>query len=246
MAKVIFTLRGYSGSKVELIELNSMNYVRKTGDVSRNLERIDSLKKLGLPFPKIYSIDDDSYIMEYIENQDMKSYLNSNNIKNLSNFLYDTILKLSSKSQNKDYTNTYIEKLKKIKWVEYKLPFSQNQLVDKLPKILPCSEYHGDFTLDNILYNESGFFLIDPLTSEYDSYVFDLAKLRQDLSCGWFIRYDNLFFDSKFKILSEKLNKFNYFSNDYLLILMLLRILPYSKNDYDKKFIEKKIEKLWK
>ena len=59
------------------------------------------------------------------------------------------------------------------------MPFTANELYAKLPKTLPSSEYHGDFTLENILYSlKDDFVLIDPLTTEYDSYVFDLAKLR--------------------------------------------------------------------
>jgi streptomycin 6-kinase len=116
-----------------------------------------------------------------------------------------------------------------------------------LPKTLPSSEYHGDLTLENILYEvNGGFILIDPLTTEYDSYVFDLAKLMQDIKCKWFIRKDILFFDSKLKVLEDTLKTYTCYYSDYLLILMLMRVLPYTHVNDDKYFVESEIRKLWK
>ena len=127
------------------------------------------------------------------------------------------------------------------------MPFTANELYAKLPKILPSSEYHGDFTLENILYGlKDDFVLIDPLTTEYNSYVFDLAKLRQDITCKWFVRKENFYFESKLKILEEAIKPFEYSMNDYLLILMLMRVLPYTYFDDDKQFVESEIRKLWK
>ena len=102
-------------------------------------------------------------------------------------------------------------------------------------------------TLENILYETKGnFILIDPLTTEYNSYVFDLAKLRQDIVCKWFIRGEKLYFDSKLKALNDTLKNYKHFNNDYLLILMLMRVLPYTYVNNDKYFVESEIKKLWK
>ena len=90
------------------------------------------------------------------------------------------------------------------------------------------------------------FVLIDPITTEYSSYVFDLAKLRQDLTCGWFIRNDNLYYESKLKVISEHLSKYVHFNNDYILILMLMRVLPYTQNTEDVDFLISEIRRLWK
>jgi hypothetical protein len=127
------------------------------------------------------------------------------------------------------------------------LPFTADELLAKLPQFLPFSEYHGDFTLENILYDtqEGQFVLIDPITTEYSSYAFDLAKLRQDLTCKWFIRNDNVYFDSKLEKISNELKAFKHFDNDYLLILMLMRVLPYA-TDIDRDYLMSEIYKLWK
>ena len=63
--------------------------------------------------------------------------------------------------------------------------------------------------------------MIDPVTIEYDSYVFDLAKLRQDLECKWFLRETDLRLDAKLNMLQEKVfSAFPNTKNDYLLILI--------------------------
>jgi hypothetical protein len=223
-------------------------FVRKNGNVQRNLERYDVLSGLNISIPKIYEIYGDSYDMEYIFGLDIKKYLSINSIDGLSQFIESIIDKLTINTIEKDFRPTYFEKLSKFDFSRYTLPFSMNELIVKLPNILPSSEYHGDFTLENILYDVKNkkFVLIDPLTTEYNSFVFDLAKLRQDLTCKWFIRNEKKYFDSKLKVLSEKLLKYEQFNNDYLLILMLMRILPYTKNKQDEEFLIKEINKLWK
>lgn len=222
-------------------------FVRKTGNIARNLERFDSLQ--GLNFPQIHSIHGDYYDMEYISSLEVKKYLSINPVSKLVDFIKETLYTLSKQSIERDYTEVYRSKLKDFDFKKYDMPFTADELLDKLPKSLPWTQYHGDFTLENILYDTKAnrFVLIDPLTTEYDSYVFDMAKLRQDLVCKWFIRNDNVFLDSKLKIIFDELKKeFEYFDNDYLLILMLMRVLPYTQNKKDEKFLLNEVKRLWK
>ena len=248
MAEVVRRLSGHSGSEVYIIKENDRVFVKKIGDTSRNLERIESLSKIGLNMPKIYSVYDDTYEMEYINNIDMKTYLLNNGVKELCDYIKDVVHKLSFSHIDKDYTPVYEDKLGKIKFQNYSLNFNMNELMIKLPKILPSTEYHGDFTLDNILFDQKtkSFRLIDPLTTEYDSYVFDLAKLRQDLICGWFIRNDDINLKIKLDGINFRLTNFDFYDNNYLLILMLLRVLPYCKSDKDIKFLVDRMNMLWK
>ena len=235
-------------SKVEILQENGLTFVRKSGNVGRNLERLDSLSRFDIQLPKILNVYGDSYDMEYIPNYDMKTYFALYDTQKLSLFLRNIINELSKDTIEKDYTPIYEKKLSTFSFVNYDLPFTKNELIEKLPKSLPSSEYHGDFTMDNVLYrlNDKDFVLIDPLTTEYDSYVFDLAKLRQDLECGWFIRSESVYYTAKLKMISDAFADIENFNNDYLLILMLMRVLPYTSNDSDKNFIENEIRKLWK
>jgi tRNA A-37 threonylcarbamoyl transferase component Bud32 len=243
--KVIKELKGFSGSQILLMQ-DQHTFVRKIGNVTRNLERYDTLSKIGLPFPRVLAQYNDSYDMEYIPNLDIKNFLSKNQVHSLAQFIKDTIHKLAKDSYNKDYTDVFKEKLSVVDFTG--LSFTKEALLEKLPTVLPCSNYHGDLTLENILYNvhEGEFILIDPLTTDYDSYIFDLAKLRQDIVCKWFIRNDNLYMDPKLKTLSLELDQeFEHYSNPYTLILMLLRVLPYATGT-DKEFIINEANKLWK
>ena len=223
-------------------------FVRKTGDIARNLERYDVLSNHNLNLPKIYEIYGDYYDMEYISCLEMKKYLSLNKANKLVDFIQEVMYNLSKNTYEKDYTETYRNKLSKFDFTKFEMPFTADELINKLPKILPASEYHGDFTLENILYDTKNdkFVLIDPLTTEFDSFVFDLAKLRQDLVCKWFIRNDNVYLDSKLYLIMNKLNEFVHNKNQYLLILMLMRVLPYTTNEKDKEYLMKEVRRLWK
>ena len=126
--------------------------------------------------------------MEYIDGLDIKSYILNYGIDGLYDFIIDTIERFKINETNKDYTQIYN---KKLSWLDQKtdLPFTKKQLLKQLPKILPSSTYHGDMTLQNLIYSKNNkFYMIDAINTEYDSWVFDLCKMRQDLKCHWFIK----------------------------------------------------------
>jgi hypothetical protein len=145
----------------------------------------------------------------------------------------------------KDYSLVYKSKLEAVDFTG--LNFNQQDLLDRLPQSLPSSNYHGDLTLENVIYdvNHQQFVLIDPLTTDYDSYVFDLAKLRQDITCHWFIRNDVTSIKPKLQNLFEELSVYDYFTDDSTLILMLLRVLPYLQGK-DRDYVINEANKLWK
>ena len=224
-------------------------FVRKEGNVERNFERLHVLDHHGLPVPRIYKyVSGQTLEMEYLHGLDMKNYLKSHDTDNLCEFLKVLFVKFINDgaiSSLKDYTEVYHQKLE---WLNdsYGFPFTKDELIDRLPKFLPKSTYHGDLTLDNIIHTSDKFYMIDAITSEYDSFIFDIAKLRQDLECKWFIRNYDLKLDVKLKNLQDDI--LSYFPNsddDNLLILMLLRVYPYVDVN-DKDYILKEIKRLWK
>jgi hypothetical protein len=245
--KVIKQLSGFSGSSVYLLEDLEKVFVRKINNIDRNFERMLHLSRLGYNIPRVYYKDETILDIEYIPGLDIKTYLRFNQIDKLTKFLVSTIASLSSNSIEKDYTSIYEFKLSSVDFSL--LPFSRQELIDKLPKVLPKSNYYGDLTLENILYGSNNqFYLIDPVTIEYDSWMFDIAKLRQDLQCKWFIRNDNLLLDTQLNLIQTKI--FEHFpesNNDYLLILMLLRVYNHAiLNSLEHKFLLGEIQKLWK
>lgn len=246
--RIVQHLKGHSGSEVVLMEDDFKTFVRKVGGVDRNLERYKEMRKWRMNIPVIYNVGHNHYDMEYIPNLDVKSYLlMGNDVSALTNYIAGVAVNLASTQQIKDYTQTYETKLDESLFEH--LHFNKSKLIKKLPKVLPQTAYHGDFTLENILYDVSRnrFVMIDPLTTVYDSIVFDMAKLRQDLVCKWFIRDSKTMLDSKLKTMYDNLKHMAYPDDDVsLLILMLLRVLPYAQNDFDKKYLIDEMNRLWK
>ena len=245
-AQIIKEFRGFSGAQVLLMKKHNRLFVRKIGNVERNVERMAALQN-QLPLPIIYNYSKNKLDLEYIHSLDIKTYLKTNHYEKLLQFLFGCLEMFAENTVEKDYTDVYIQKLKEVDFTD--IPFTAQDLLSQLPKTLPSSNYYGDLTLENILYNDTrGFILIDCQTSEYDSYIFDIAKLRQDLELGWFTRKDNVMLDVKTKHIQQRiLQQYPEASNDYLLILMLLRVYRHSKPDtLERNFLLQGINLLWK
>jgi predicted Ser/Thr protein kinase len=87
VSEIIKELRGHSGSKIFLMKDEYCNnYIRKDHNIDRNYERLIALKG-QINLPEIYNKTDNSLTMEYIHGLDMKTYLVTNDINPLSNFL---------------------------------------------------------------------------------------------------------------------------------------------------------------
>jgi RIO-like serine/threonine protein kinase len=249
MEKIIKTLNGYSGSKIYLMSDDTKVFIRKIDNVDRNYERLKTLKYFGFDVPIIYQKNNNILDMEYISGLDMKSYINIYTIDRFLEYVFNLVEQFSVNSNSKNYRDTYY---KKLEWMDKSNPFSftKNELIERLPKILPQSVYHGDLTLENIIYSKNDkFYMIDGSSIDYDSWVFDVCKLRQDLKCNWFMRNNisnNLLHYTKI-IDNTLIQKYNHLNNDNLLILMLLRVYPYTKVDsHDRFFILNEVKKLWK
>lgn len=243
---VIKELFGFSGNTIFLIKDNDQLFVRKIGNISRNVERMQALSAI-YPLPAIYRYSENELDCEYIHSLDIKAYLLTHNTTELTNFLVKFFDSLAVNTVLKDYTQVYVDKLSQIDFCK-NIEFTKDELLHSLPKMLPSSEYFGDLTLENILYSKSkGFVLIDCQTVEYDSYIFDIAKLRQDLESKWFLRNDNIFLDVKLHTIQRVLlERYPESNNKYLLILMLLRTYRYSKeNTYEREFLVSCINTLW-
>ena len=240
-------LKGFSGSKIYLMRNDNGLFIRKMDNVDRNFIKLNELSQ-HFNVPKIYSYNNNILDMEYIHGLDMKSYLAVRDTKRLTEFLVNVLSEFSEDVHMTDYTDVYIDKLKYIK-LPSEMLFTKEQLLEKLPKRLPRSKYFGDLTLENIIYGENGqFHLLDGMTSEYDSYIFDIAKLRQDLECKWFLRDTKLLLDVKVENIQDKLlERFELANNNYLLILMLLRVYRYTKPfSKEEALLVKEMNRLWK
>ena len=151
--KIIKNLTGHSGSIVQLIENDKKKVVRKTKNIERNLEKYESLKKLNILCPKIINRNNNYYEMEYINGINMQHYLLNYGSKDLIIFIENLLNKLNQNIKEKDFSDAYIIKLKNFNYKKYNLNFNFEDIFNKLPKKIFSSEYLGDLTLENILYD---------------------------------------------------------------------------------------------
>lgn len=247
VSKIIQPLRGFSGNQIFLMEGTNGPFVRKIGNISRNVERLEALSNLHYPVPRIYNSNNDTIDMEYIHGLDIKTYLTLHHPEQLTQFLIDTIQRLKDSSQPKSYIEVYDKKLDEIDFTL--LPFTKQRLLEQLDSVYSSSNYIGDLTLENIIYSEQhGFVLIDCVTVEYDSWIFDIAKLRQDLELKWFLRNDDAMLDVKINFINQRLKlHFPDAFNDNLLILMLLRVYSHATSgSLEHNFLLEGIKRLWK
>ena len=247
--KIVKEFKGFSSSRILLLNKSGKLVVKKEKNIQRNIERMLVLEK-EFNVPKIYSTGKNFFEMEYIHGLDIVSYLNTHKSEELIIFLRKTLLKFKKKINNnkKDYKPVYEKFLNNLNILNF-LPFKKNELIKKLPRYLPQTEYHGDFTLENIIYsNKNKFYLIDCSEGIFDSYIFDYSKLRQDIQLMWLLRNRNSYIEVKLQhIYNELKSNFKYMENNSLLILMLLRVLRHAKKDsIEFNFLLSNIKKLWK
>jgi len=245
-AKVVKQFTGFSGSEIYLMNKHGRLFVRKFKNIQRNLERMQALRNI-VPVAEIYGTQQDYLDSEYIHGLDVRSWLIDNPAAKLTAFLTNVIESIDIDCVDKDYTETYKKLFEQIDFDLF--VFDQQQLLDRLPKILPSGQYIGDLTLENIIVRDDNeFVLIDCQTSPFDSYVFDLIKLRQDLSSQWFLRYKPAMIELKLSQIYQGLaQRWPVMANDYLLVLSLARITRYCKpGSFEQKFLLKEIDRLWK
>ncbi len=117
----------------------------------------------------------------------------------------------------------------------------------------PC---HGDLTLGNILItSDKRLYLIDFLDSFYNSWMVDVAKLLQDLELGWAFRsspFDqnrNLRLQVAKEALLEEIlcteaGEKKLETVYHILLLNIIRIYPYAKDDETLRFLNNAVLRL--
>lgn len=243
-AKLIQQFQGHSGSEVYLMRKPDRLFVRKINNIDRNYDRLVALQDYAVP--RLYGRQGDTMDIEYIHGLDMRTYLIGNSAEKLCEFLIDTLKSFAQDSTKKNYTPTYELFLKDIDFSN--LPFDQASLLDGLPSRLPQSQYHGDLTLENIIWTTQGFYMIDCSSGPWDSWVFDFYKLQQDLECQWFLRNQPAMIENKLRYIQDTLTlHLNLEFDSNFTILMLLRVLKHCQpGDANEQFIIREILKLWK
>ncbi len=119
------------------------------------------------------------------------------------------------------------------------------------------SSCHGDLTLENIILHNDDVYFIDFLDSFYDSWMIDCAKLLQDLECYWSYRKDIVSENTEIRLMIFKNLLISKIKNlkfgdeiletiYHLLLINLLRIIPYTNDKDTMNFLWRNIEKVIK
>lgn len=200
--------------------------------------------------------------MEYLNCQTLASYMQSITVKEISTLVEKAIETLDIKWEKYlDKTNEIFQKkLKSLRDSFNNITWIENESLTLLENfdfsVIPHSRCHGDLTLENILITpEKKIYLIDFLDSFFDSWMIDVAKLLQDLEIWWSYRHEKMTSTLSLRLtiakqallecISEMKNWKNKISYIYhILLLNILRIVPYTKDDLTKNFLQESLKKV--
>lgn len=255
-------LIGHSGCEVLLVENNGKNFVRKycNKEYSQRLklqaEKQVEFKSSYIKTPKVYVRDiftkDKCFIeMEFINGLHFNDYILRKDIKYVKEFVEKLLDDILSREEfdnidtepiaNKlDSLKKFCDSDEKKKSLKYLYTFDWN--------LIKKSYCHGDLTFENILIKNDEIYLIDFLDSFIDTKYIDIAKILQDIDVYWSLRNKEI--DSNLliryqvikKILLGKLTQNEKKICYTLLLINLLRILPYTSDEKTNNFLHKKIE----
>lgn len=148
----------------------------------------------------------------------------------------------------------------KIDSLEKKLSTDDNKIVSKALYMLRKHSWnqfnktmcHGDLTLENIIVKDGQLYFIDFLDSFYDCWIMDISTLLQDVQTLWAYRNDeNMDINTSLRVLifrdilvDEVQDKFgiNIVEVYYALLLKLIRIYPYTKDEKTYMFLNQKTQ----
>ncbi|MBE6447948.1 MAG: hypothetical protein E7018_01440 [Alphaproteobacteria bacterium] len=267
----IKSLSGHSGCQLNLYKEKDVFFLRKdAGNVSYNNRlkkqcakqkwfKLDAVKT-----PKVlrYGYDNNNlfyFDMEFINGICMSEYMNQIKIKeivDLMGLLFKSLPIKHSIITDKSET-IFKDKILSL----HKTCDTNNQLIlkslNKLKdfnfKNVPLSACCGDLTLENIILSSSGIYVIDLLDSFYNSWMIDVAKLLQDIDLGWSYRHRERSYNLNLRLATAKQalldnlyamenGKKNVIIIYHILLLNVLRIYPYAKDQTTILFLNNALE----
>jgi len=266
-------LKGNSGCIVELIEASDQKFfVRKTSSSNSYNDRlaIQMAKQVnfaaaGFNAPGIWDsgIDDEGRLyfdMEYVPGLKMGELLSGSLPKGINNqllLLLDQLEDLKPSTIQIVPINEKLNEMQARGLKNDKEKAAINFLLNFEWGSVPGKECHGDMTLENLIYNDRGVYLLDFQDVVAESFTQDLAKLSFDLEWNWSARYstsegNNLVnFGNRISILRSIKQKYQQDSGDtYPLDILafqlfnVVRMLPYIKDNESDKVVTEALASL--
>ena len=266
-------LSWHSWCEISLYKADDKFFVRKSAGkesynarLEKQLNKQKSFKSDIFYAPEVYSqwyIWDIFYFdMQYLNCQTLASYMQSITVKEISN-LVELATKTLDIKWEKYLENTneiFQKKLKSLRDSFDDITWIENEALELLERfdfsMIPHSRCHWDLTLENILITpDKKIYLIDFLDSFFDSWMIDVAKLLQDLEIWWSYRHDKMTSTLSLRLtiakqaLHESISELENWKNKiwyiyHILLLNILRIVPYTKDNITKNFLQDALKKV--
>jgi tRNA A-37 threonylcarbamoyl transferase component Bud32 len=257
---ILKELKGHSGCKVYLCRDRKTKYVRKvSGSPSYNerlliqIEKQKSFDNSYVRAPRVlrcgYNKGLVYFDMEYINGVPFNNYIHFNTIQNIDPIFtkLSSFIK-SNLSTTSDLTSAIHQKLDSINTGSLSVSRHKQYCLDFDWSKIECGYCHGDLTFENMLVYKGDVYLIDFLDSFINTPFIDCAKVLQDIVLRWSWRRSDItpfvknihLYDNLVRSLSEDEREIV----KRLLVLNVLRIVPYTKEKTDVNFIQNALEYL--
>ena len=267
-------LGGHSGCQILLCEdEDGGTYVRKISSSINYNDRLLTQKEKQENFRdgiiKVPKVLRDGYLstglyyfdMEYIHGITMAEYLKEvevNEIKGIVDVLISSA-KSERECRNGDPSPQAFQA--KILDLKKKLSKLNNDIINEAIKLLSSHDWgrifssacHGDMTLENIIVRNNELYLIDFLDSFFDSWIFDLSTILQDVEVLWHYREEKIDNNTVIRLIIMRDLLFNrmqelmgeeYIEVYYTLLLKLIRIYPYTNDELTYNFLNQKTKEI--
>lgn len=266
----ITDLGGHSGCKILLCEEDDNKlFVRKiSSDISYN-ERLEVQARKQASFtssvikaPRVFSTGYTGeglyyFDMEYIQGITMAEYMQTievGKVRGLVESIIKDIVVVNDVESEVD-ESIFINKINDLKKQLYS---RNNPIINEALDIIANHSWnkfsktscHGDLTLENIIVKDGQIYLIDFLDSFYDSWILDISTLMQDVQTLWSYRFqDEININTLIRLIVFRdilMDAVRKLSEDYVievyyaLLLKLIRIYPYTKDEYTYEFLNRK------
>lgn len=233
----MINLIGHSGCSINLLDSNIVRKISPNKSYNERLiiqmQKQMSFKHNFLLSPKILNSGYDAsgkffFDMEYIKGDTLSSIFRKESITNCDYILNQILTIHTPEKKKKNITNDVLKKINELKLTDENFLILSNCNWDVLGGY--C---HGDLTFENIIICKNNIYLIDFLDSFVDVPIIDESKLLQDSFCFWSFRNGYI----PARKLIKVCEKFDTKQHYCMLLLHLLRIIPYSSHTTKEKVL---------
>jgi tRNA A-37 threonylcarbamoyl transferase component Bud32 len=227
----MINLNGHSGCDISLYDNNVVRKISPTleynGRLKSQMERQQSFSHYILKSPQVYNwgyTDNGLFYfdMEYIHGVNLNIYFQREKLHKCMEII-DLITSFQTNVEQINVRDQVINKIQHIKLDE-----DTKEILMSNDWVIDAGYGHGDLTFENVIINKNEIYLIDFLDSFINGKIVDESKLLQDAFCYWSFKDQSSIPKRKLLSVSEKFNSKQHY---YMLLLHLVRILPYSNTN---------------